>query len=128
MRAFADGAPTVVLVRQLEDDTWFVIGATTDSIQLATPAAGATIASPQPLIGMAYAFEGTVNVRLYVDGTQEPIAETVVTGRGDGVLGDFTGELNFDDPTGATHGVLVLTSASGEDGAPVEASVIRVEL
>ena len=57
-----------------------------------------------------------------MDGTQEPVAETFVTGRGDGVLGDFTGELTFDDPTGATHGVLVLTSDSGEDGAPIEAS------
>ena len=62
VRGFAEGAPTVVLVRQLEDDTWFVIGATTDSIRLATPALGATITSPQPLTGMAYAYEGTVPV------------------------------------------------------------------
>ncbi len=128
VRGFADGAPTIVLVRQLEDDTWFVISATTDSIRLATPEPGATITSPQPLTGMAYAFEGTVAVHLYVDGTQEPIADTFVTGRGDGVLGDFTGELEFEDTTGATHGVLVLTSEGGEDGAPVEASVIRVKL
>src|SRR4029079_9167443 len=92
VRASADGAPTVVLVRQLEDDSWFVIGSTTDSIQLATPEPRATITSPQELIGMAYAFEGTVNVRLYVDGTQEPVADTVVTGRRDGVLGDFSGK------------------------------------
>jgi hypothetical protein len=128
VRGFADGAPTTVLVRQLEDDTWFVIGAVTDSIQLATPESGATISSPQPLVGMAYAFEGTVVVQLYVDGTQEPIEETFVTGRGDGVLGDFSGELTFTDTTGATHGVLVLTSNSGEDGAPIEATVIRVKL
>ena len=60
VRGFPQGAPTVVLVRQLEDDTWFVIGATTDAIRLATPASGDTITSPQPLTGMAYAFEGTV--------------------------------------------------------------------
>jgi hypothetical protein len=128
VRGLEDGAPTTVLVRQLEDDSWFVIGATTDSIQLATPEPGATITSPQALVGMAYAFEGTVAVHLYVDGTQEPIADTFVTGRGDGVLGDFSGELEFTDATGATHGVLVLTSESGEDGAPIEASVIRVKL
>ncbi len=128
VRPFVEGAPTVVLVRQLEDDTWFVIGATTDSIRLATPATGDTIASPQALTGAAYAFEGTVNVRLYVDGTQEPIAETFVTGRGDGVLGDFDGELEFTDTTGATHGVLVLTSEGGEDAAPIAAQVIRVLL
>jgi phenylpyruvate tautomerase PptA (4-oxalocrotonate tautomerase family) len=128
VRGFADGAPTTVLVRQLEDDTWFVIGAVTDSIQLATPESGATISSPQPLVGMAYAFEGTVVVKLYVDGTQEAIADTFVTGRGDGVLGDFTGELEFTDTTGATHGVLILTSDSAEDGSPIEASAIRVKL
>ena len=128
LRASADGAPTVVLVRQLEDDSWYVIGSTTDSIQLATPEPRSTITSPQELIGMAYAFEGTVNVRLYVDGTQEPIAETVVTGRGDGVLGDFSGELEFSDASGATHGVLVLSEASGEDGSAVAATTIRVLL
>lgn len=128
VRGFADGAPTVVLVRQLEDDAWWVLGSTTDAIRLETPAARATITSPQPLLGMAYAFEGTVSVRLFVDGTQEPIATTFVTGRGDGVLGDFEGELEFADTTGATHGVLVLTSDSGEDGAPIEAAVIRVKL
>jgi hypothetical protein len=127
-RPFADGAPTTVLVRQLEDDTWFVIGATTDSIRLATPASGDTIGSPQPLTGMAYAFEGTVDVRLYVDGTQEPVGETFVTGRGDGVLGDFEGALEFTNAGGATHGTLVLTSGGGEDGAPIAAQVIRVGL
>jgi hypothetical protein len=128
VRAFAEGAPTVVMVRQLEDDAWWVLGAETDSIQLATPAARDTIASPQPLEGQAYAFEGTVQVELYLDGTQEPIAHTFVTGRGDGVLGDFAGELTFDAPAGATHGVLVLWDGGGEDGAAQHAEVIRVLL
>jgi hypothetical protein len=128
VRGFAEGAPTTVLVRQLEDDSWWVIGATTDSIRLATPEPRSTITSPQELVGMAYAFEGTVNVRLFVDGTQEPIAETIVTGRGDGVLGDFSGELTYTDPSGATHGVLLLSSAGGEDDAPMEATAIRVQL
>jgi hypothetical protein len=128
VRPFADGAPTTVLLRQLEDDTWFVIGATTDSIRLETPASGDTISSPQSLAGMAYAFEGTVDVRLYVDGTQEPVGQTFVTGRGDGVLGDFTGTLEFTNPGGATHGNLVLTSGGGEDGAPIAAQVIRIAL
>jgi hypothetical protein len=128
VRSFVNGAPTVVLVRQLQDDHWYVIGATTDSIRLATPAAGATISSPQPLEGEAYAFEGTVQVRLFVDGVQEPIAGTFVTGRGDGVLGAFSGELEFTNGTGATHGVLVLNGESGEDGSATEAFAIRVLL
>lgn len=128
IRAFPEAAPTTVLVRQLEDDAWWVIGAETDAIQLETPAARDTITSPQPLIGQAYAFEGTVVVRLYVDGGQEPVAETFVTGRGDGVLGDFTGELDFTDPTEATHGVLVLLSQSAQDGSTIDAQVLRVLL
>jgi hypothetical protein len=128
VRSFAAGAPTVVLVRQLEDDHWYVVGATTDSIQLTTPAARDTISSPQALEGDAYAFEGNVQVRLFVDGVQEPIATTFVTGRGDGVLGPFSGELDYSDDSGATHGVLVLNGTSGEDGSATEAIAIRVLL
>jgi len=51
-----------------------------------------------------------------------------VTGRGDGVLGDFTGELEFTDDTGATHGVLLLNGTSGEDGGATEVYAIRVRL
>jgi hypothetical protein len=126
IRSFAQGNPTTVLVRQLQDDTWFVIGASVDSIRLDTPEQGATIASPQVLKGAASAYEGTVNVRLFVDGASAPIAETIVMGRGDGVLGDFTGELSFDLPAGARHGVLVLSEASAKDGSTIAATVIRV--
>ena len=128
VRAFAEGAPSVVLLRQLEDDAWYVIGVSTDAIRLTTPQIGDTLTSPQPLEGQAYAFEGTVLVRLYADGVQEPIGETFVTGRGDGVLGDFSGEIEFTNDTGATHGVLVLYSPSGEDGGTIEVSAIRVRL
>jgi len=128
VRSRPEAAPSVVLLRQLEDDAWYVIGVTTDSIRLTTPQIGDTLTSPQPLEGQAYAFEGTVNVLLYADGVQEPIGESIVTGRGDGVLGDFSGEIEFTNTTGATHGVLVLLSRSGEDGSPVEMSAIRVRL
>ena len=126
VRAFAEGNPTTVLVRQLEDDTWFVLGAATESIRLDTPAASATITSPQPLEGAASAFEGNVAVRLFVDGVIDPIAETFVTGRGDGVLGDFSGEITFDLPAGARYGTLLLFEASAKDGATVAATAIRV--
>ncbi|MET0727925.1 MAG: Gmad2 immunoglobulin-like domain-containing protein [Acidimicrobiales bacterium] len=126
VRGFATGEPTVVLVRQLEDDTWFVIGAVTDSIQPATPEAGATISSPQSLTGAAYAFEGTVGVQLFADGAIEPIATTFVTGRGDGELGDYTGDITFTVPGGARYGVLLYASEGGEDGAPIAATAVRV--
>lgn len=125
VRAFADGAPMTVVVRQLEDDTWFVLGASVDSIRLDTPAAGATLVSPQALEGAAHAFEGAVAVRLYADGFADPVAETFVTGGGD-EMRSFTGELTFEVPDGATHGVLVLSESSAEDGSTVAATVIRV--
>lgn len=126
VRSFAQGSPTTVLVRQLQDDTWFVIGASVASIRLDTPAAGATISSPQALKGAAYAFEGQVVVRLYADGVAKPIADTFVMGRGDGVLADFTGQLDFTLPAGAKHGVLVLFEPSAKDGSTSAATVIRV--
>jgi len=126
VRAFAEGNPTIVLVRQLEDDTWFVIGTSVETIRLDVPEAGATITSPQTLEGAALAFEGTVDVRLYAGDLTEPIATTFVTGRGDGVLGDFSGSIEFEVPAGVEHGVLVLSESSAEDGSTIAATVIRV--
>lgn len=125
VRSFAQGGPTTVFVRQLEDDTWFVVGASVDTIRLDTPSQGATIASPEALAGEAFAFEGHVAVRLYVDGVAEPIAQTFVTGRGD-QMGPFAGELTFTVPAGARHGVLVLLEPSARDGSTSAATVIRV--
>lgn len=126
VRSFADGRPTTVAVRQLEDDTWFVLAASVESIRLDQPAAGGTIASPLPLAGAASAFEGHIDVRLFADGVTEPIGETFVTGRGDGEMGDFTGELTFEVPDGVRHGVLVLFEPSAKDGSTIAATVLRV--
>jgi hypothetical protein len=117
---------TTVAVRQLADGAWVVLGADTTTIQLDTPVARTRISSPQPLIGRASAFEGNVRVELYADGSNAPIGATNVLGRGDGVLGEFTGDLTFSVPEGATHGVLVLSEGSAEDGTTVAATAIRV--
>jgi hypothetical protein len=126
VRSFAAGRPTVILVRQLEDGHWYVLGAVAESIRLDVPEAGATLTSPQPLEGAASAFEGTVQVLLYADGEVEPVSETFVTGSGSGELGDFSGELELSVPPGVEHGVLVLLEASAEDGRTVAATAIRV--
>jgi hypothetical protein len=119
VRAFADQTdPTIVLVRQLEDDTWYVLGGNHASIQPAQPEAGATVTSPLALTGQAYAFEGTVAVRVHADGATDPIGTTFVTGRGDGVLGDYEGEVDV-DPASAAHGFILYLSEGGEDGAPI---------
>jgi hypothetical protein len=117
---------TTVLVRQVSDGSWVVSGAATDSIRLDDPSPLVTLSSPQDLVGAATAFEGHVDVALYADGESAPIATTFVTGGGGGELGPFSSELEFDAPPGATHGLLVLSSAGGEDGTTWAATAIRV--
>lgn len=121
-------AITTVLVRQISNQSWVVVAAETDAIRLDTPAARTRISSPQPLLGAASAFEGQVDVTLYVDGQAAPVATTFVTGRGDGQLGDFTGRLTFTAPEGATHGVIVLSAPNGDDGTTTAAAAIRIRL
>ena len=117
---------TRVLVRQVADGSWIALGTRADSIRLDTPIAHTRISSPQPLIGAAYAFEGRVNVMLYADGSDTPIATSFVMGRGDGVLGDFSSQLSFTVPAGVTRGVLVLSASGAKDGTTVAAATIRV--
>lgn len=121
-------AITTVQVRQISDDSWVVVGAATDTIELTAPVTGAVLGSPEPLRGAASAFEGHVDVRLLVDGTAEPVATTFVTGRGDGTLGPFEGQLRFTAPEGARYGVLVLTAPNGEDGSTNAATAVRVRI
>jgi hypothetical protein len=67
-----------------------------------------------------------VLVQLYADGSNAPLGATNVLGRGDGVLGEFDGSIEFTVPEGATHGLLVLSEGSAEDGTTVAATAIRV--
>ncbi|HLT16064.1 MAG TPA: Gmad2 immunoglobulin-like domain-containing protein [Acidimicrobiales bacterium] len=127
VRGFPDADPTTVLVRQLEDDHWFVVGAFTESIQPATPEQGETVSSPILLTGRAYAFEGTVQVELRVDGAGT-VASTFVTGRGDGVLGDYEGALEYDPQPPGTYATILYLSEGGEDFAPIYFAVTRVQL
>jgi hypothetical protein len=126
LRPSAGSDPTTLALAQLPDGSWMVLKASCGSIVLTTPVAATRISSPQPLLGKAYAFEGRVDVSLYADGEDAPIGNTFVTGRGDGQLGDFTGQLSFSLPEGATRGFLVLSSANGDDGTSTAAIAIRV--
>jgi hypothetical protein len=126
LRPNASGAVSTVVLRQLEDGSWIAVSVRTDSIRLDAPVNGGRITSPQALTGAAYAFEGRVNVTLFADGSETQIASTFVTGRGDGVLGPFDGQLAFQVPPGATRGTLVLSAANGANGATAAAAVVRV--
>lgn len=124
VRPVEDGPETTVFVRQL-DDTWWILGAAAENIEIEEPDALATLSSPVTVSGRALAFEGNVNVELWTDGAAEPLAMTIVTGGGDEPR-RFEGTLTYEQQPRTPGGALILRSRSGEDGSLWEASVLRV--
>ncbi len=121
----ATGPVTTVLVRQLDsDNSWWVLGAGTASIDLSAPTWNATIASPVTLTGTSVAYEGTVQTQVRQDDTTKPLGEGYVTG-GSTAMGPFSGSLAFTKPTTKYGAVVLYTTAAGS-GAVMAASVIRV--
>jgi hypothetical protein len=125
VRAQADGPETTVLVRQLSDGNWWVLGATTESIELDDPIAVTAIDNPLLLAGRARAFEGTVLVAVYERGSTTPLGEGFVTASGTEELGPFTGEIPWDNPGGG-WGVVLLHTESAENGQVWEATAVPV--
>jgi hypothetical protein len=120
------GPTTVVFVRQLsDDDTWWVTGSATDNIVVQQPDALTSIDSPVVVTGLARAFEGTVNVELRADGSDEPLVEGFVTGSGGPDLGPFEETFEFENP-GEGGGALVLVTFSADNGNVLEAEVVRL--
>ena len=120
----ADGPETTVLVRQLEDQTWWVIGATTETITVTNPESLETVSSPLVVEGDALAFEGTVEVTLWADGGKQPLATGVGTGGGS-EMSPYEVELVFDPPDGLL-GSIVVRSYSAEDGSVWMATALPV--
>lgn len=126
IRPIATGPATTVLLRQLSgEDSWSVLGAATEGIQVSAPDALAVITSPVTVRGEAWTFEGHVSVQVRQDGTTAPIGEGYVTGGGD-QLRPFTGSIPF--TATADHGALVFLTHSAKDGSVWQASVLRVAL
>ena len=125
VRASATGPATTVLVRQLAGDDWWVIGSGTDAIQITEPAALDAIRSPVRLQGRSTAFEATVDVTVLEDGSDVPIGRGWVMGGANGEMAAFDGRLDFSVPS-TTHGVVILSTTSMEDGRVWEASTVRV--
>ena len=119
------GPVTTVLVRQLDpDNSWWVLGAGTASINLSAPAWDASISSPVTLTGTSVAYEGTVHTQVRQDDTTKPLGEGYVTG-GSTAMGPFSGSLAFTKPT-TKYGAVLLYTTSAENGAVLEASVTRI--
>lgn len=125
VRAVATGPATTVLVRQMSDQNWYVVAATTPAIEVDDPIAGTAIDHPLQVAGRAMAFEGTVQVAVYARGESDPLGTGFVTGSGGGEMGPFDGEIEWDNPGGG-WGLVVLSVASAEDGSMWQATVVPV--
>ncbi len=122
----ATGPVTTVLVREFgSDNSWWVLGAGTAAISLTDPAWNASITSPVTLKGTAMAYEGTVQTQVREDDNSKPLGEGYVTG-GSTVMATFSGSLVFSKAS-TQYGAVVLYTTSAENGAVMEASVIRVQ-
>lgn len=121
------GPVTTILVRQLGPRSdWSVLGAASESIEVSSPTAGETIASPVRVAGRAWTFEGNVVVQVRQDGEPGPIGEGFVTGGGS-ELSPFEGSIPFETP-GEPYGAVLFLDHSAEDGRLWSASVVRVAL
>jgi len=122
---------TVVALRQLgrtgSGGPWTVVGATSADIEVDTPKALVKATSPVAVAGRARAFEGNVVVEVREDGMAQgqSVGKGNVTGRGDGVLGPFRGEITFRAPA-KPAGAVVFYEPSAEDGRTLRATVVRV--
>ena len=120
------GPITTVLVRELgTDNSWWVLGAGTAAINLTAPTWNASITSPVALKGTSMAFEGTVQTQVR-DDNNAPLGKGYVTG-GNTSMGPFSGSLAFAKAT-TKYGAVVLYTTSAENGAVMEAMVVRVRL
>lgn len=124
VRPRRDGPVTTVLVRQLADLHWWVLGSTSSSITLDSPGAGERISSPVRLTGKADTYEGHVDVRIRQDGSGAAIGTGYVTGC-QGELCPFAGEVRFSRPTAAA-GAVVLSTTGGQDDELWQVTVVRV--
>jgi hypothetical protein len=124
VRAVASGPVSTVLVRQMGDGNWYVIGAETADIEVDDPIAGTAIDAPLLVAGRALAFEGTVEVAVVERGSTEPLGTGVVTGGGSEML-PFAGEIAWANPGGG-WGVVLFRTSSAEDGSVVQVTAIPV--
>lgn len=124
-----EGNPTTtVLVRQMDDNSWFVLGSIADDITVGQPVAGDPVDSPFDTTGRALAFEGTVQVLVRAQDDPAVLGEGVVTGSGVPPAGPFEGSIEFSSPAEETPGIVVYQTMSAEDGHVMQATSLPVRL
>lgn len=124
VRAAENWTATTVLVRQMSDQHWYVIGAQTPDILVTVPEAGATVDTPVRLEGQTRAYEGVVDVAVHGWGQDEPLGKGFVTGSGGTELGPFSDEVSFENTGG--RGAVLFTVQSAKDGRITQATAVPV--
>ena len=129
----SQGPETIVFVRQMDDDHWFVTGSHTEDITVSAPETGAQLTCPQALRGTALAYEGTVEVRIDAyepDGDRVEVASGYVTGSGSPPAGPFDSEIACTIPDGVEpYGIVRFsTPDEGEIGGNLAATTFTVRL
>ncbi|MEA2827050.1 MAG: hypothetical protein QOG43_1489 [Actinomycetota bacterium] len=106
---------------------WTVVGASSPQIVVSQPVALDRVTSPVAVRGQAATFEGNVLVEVREDGmlAGANLGSGPVTGRGDGVLGPFSGDIAFKPPS-KPAGAILFSEKSALDGQTVRATVVRV--
>lgn len=124
--------PTFVSVRQMSDDTWWVLGAFSPNLMLDEPTADDEVTSPIELRGDSTAIEANVLVDIYLVGQPDPIYAWFFTGGGSmGEMFPFETTIELDDevlPDQPRRALLVLSTDDPRDGGRSEATVVRVVL
>jgi len=120
----AVATPTRVRV-SLINGSWWATSASTADIAVTSPTSMQLITSPVALRGSAVAFEGVVNVSLYIDGGSVPVSRTTVMGGGD-VMRPFTGSMKF-SAGHATYGTIIFYTKSMKDGSTALGEAFRIK-
>jgi hypothetical protein len=125
VRAVPNGPATTVMVRRIgPEDAWWVLGSVTADIDVTEPIPQSAIDNPLQVRGRARAFEGTVQVAVYRDGSTAPLGSGFVTAGGGSELEPFEGSIPFESPHGG-WGAVVFFTTSAEDGQVWQATTVR---
>ncbi len=125
IRPASNGPATTVLVRQMSDDHWYVLGAVSTEIDLTEPTASSAIDAPLHVAGTGRGFEGQLQVAVYERGSTTALGTGMVTAGSAGDMAAFEGDIEWSNPGGG-WGSVVVTSTSGRDGGVWTAVAVPV--
>lgn len=94
------------------------------NIIVSMPHTGDQISSPVKVVGKARVFEAALTVRVRSEDGGELGKANIMASQGAPEFGDFSVQVSFKKPTGASRGFVEALSYSAKDGSPI--NVVRV--